>query len=81
MIAEAPRLPELRFELDGSRQRLLHGEGYDQLDVSQYERTSTSFGMQLVASYEIDFWGGLRAAAQAPCTASTPAASIARRSS
>ncbi|WP_313201859.1 efflux transporter outer membrane subunit [Pseudomonas sp.] len=62
VIAGAPLLPELRFELDGSRQRLLHGEGYDQLDVSQYERTSTSFGMQLVASYEIDFWGGLRAA-------------------
>ncbi|MEN5305826.1 efflux transporter outer membrane subunit [Pseudomonas sp. TWI628] len=62
VIAGAPLLPELRFELDGSRQRLLHGEGYDQLDVSKYEPTSTSFGMQLVASYEIDFWGGLRAA-------------------
>jgi len=62
VIAGAPLLPELRFELDGSRQRLLHGDGYDQLDVSQYEPTSTSFGMQLVAGYEIDFWGGLRAA-------------------
>lgn len=62
VIAGAPLLPELSFEQDGSRQRLLHGEGYDQLDVSKYEPTSTSFGMQLVARYEIDFWGGLRAA-------------------
>lgn len=62
VIAGAPLLPELKFEFDGSRQRLLHGEGYDQLDVSRYERTSTSFGLQLAASYEIDFWGSLRAA-------------------
>jgi len=62
VIAGAPLLPELQLGFDGSRQRLLHGKGYDQLDVSQYEPTSTSFGMQLTASYEIDFWGGLRAA-------------------
>lgn len=62
MIAGAPLLPELQLGLEGSRQRLLHGEGNDQLDVSTYERTSTSFGLQLTASYEIDFWGGLRAA-------------------
>ncbi|WP_313731410.1 efflux transporter outer membrane subunit [Pseudomonas sp.] len=62
VIAGAPLLPELQLGLEGSRQRLLHGEGNDQLDVSTYERTSTSFGLQLTASYEIDFWGGLRAA-------------------
>lgn len=61
VIAGAPLLPELQIGLDGSRQRLLHGKGYDQLDVSSNERTSTSFGTVLSASYEIDFWGGLRA--------------------
>ncbi|WP_207856027.1 TolC family protein, partial [Pseudomonas sp. 79_C] len=61
VIAGAPLLPELKLGLDGSRQRLLHGDGNDQLDVSRNEPTSTSFDMQLSASYEIDFWGGLRA--------------------
>lgn len=64
VIAGAPLLPQLQLELDASRQRLLHGEGYDQLDVSRYQPTSTAFDMQLVASYELDFWGGLRAARQ-----------------
>lgn len=61
VIAGAPLLPELQLGLDGSRQRLLRGEGNDRLDASSSERTSTSFDMQLAASYEIDFWGGLRA--------------------
>jgi outer membrane protein, multidrug efflux system len=61
VIAGAPLLPELRLGLDGSRQRLLRGDGNDQLDASSSERTSTSFGTRLSASYEIDFWGGLRA--------------------
>jgi len=61
VIAGAPLLPELTLGLDGSRQRLLHGDGNDQLDVSRNEPTSTSFDMQLSARYEIDFWGGLRA--------------------
>lgn len=62
VIAGAPLLPELQFGLDASRQRLLRGDGNDQLDASSSERTSTSFGSRLSASYEIDFWGGLRAA-------------------
>ncbi|MFG0928529.1 efflux transporter outer membrane subunit [Pseudomonas sp. CJQ_8] len=62
VIAGAPLLPELAFGLNSSRQHLMRGEGSDQLDVSSYERTSTSFGTQLSATYEIDFWGGLRAA-------------------
>jgi len=62
VIAGAPLLPEVQFGLDGSRQRLLRGDGNDQLDASSSERTSTSFGTRLSASYEIDFWGGLRAA-------------------
>ena len=61
LIAGAPLLPELQLDLNGSRQRLLHGEGNDQLDVSRNAPTSTSFDAQLSARYEIDFWGGLRA--------------------
>jgi outer membrane protein TolC len=37
-------LPELQLGLDASRQRLLRGDGNDQLDASSSERTSTSFG-------------------------------------
>ncbi|MNH07665.1 Toluene efflux pump outer membrane protein TtgF precursor [compost metagenome] len=55
-------LPELKFGLDARRQRLLHGNGFDQLDASSRERTSTSFGTRLSASYEVDFWGGKTAA-------------------
>ncbi|MDD2048178.1 efflux transporter outer membrane subunit [Pseudomonas putida] len=62
VIAGAPLLPEVKFGLDGSRQRLLHGNGFDQLDASSRERTSTSFNTRLSASYEIDFWGGKTAA-------------------
>lgn len=61
-IAGAPLLPELQAGLDSSRQHLLHGQGYEQLDVDSSERTSTSFDARLSASYEIDFWGGVRAA-------------------
>ncbi|HWD30613.1 MAG TPA: TolC family protein, partial [Pseudomonas sp.] len=62
VIAGAPLLPEVKFGLDGSRQHLLHGNGFDQLDASNSERTSTSFSTRLSASYEIDFWGGKAAA-------------------
>ncbi|AIL62783.1 efflux transporter outer membrane subunit [Pseudomonas alkylphenolica] len=62
VIAGAPLLPEVKFGLDGSRQRLLHGNGFNQLDASSRERTSTSFNIRLSASYEIDFWGGKAAA-------------------
>ncbi|WP_460416108.1 efflux transporter outer membrane subunit [Pseudomonas sp. microsymbiont 2] len=61
VIAGAPLLPEVQLGLNGSRQRLLRGDGNDQLDANSSERTSTSFGTRLSASYEIDFWGGLRA--------------------
>ncbi|AXO87840.1 efflux transporter outer membrane subunit [Pseudomonas parafulva] len=60
VIAGAPLLPEVQFGMDGSRQRLLRGEGSDRLDASSSERTSTAFSTRLSASYEIDFWGGLR---------------------
>ncbi|CAK9890388.1 MULTISPECIES: efflux transporter outer membrane subunit [Pseudomonas] len=62
VIAGAPLLPDVKFGLNASRQRLLHGNGFDQLDASSRERTSTSFSTRLSASYEIDFWGGNAAA-------------------
>ncbi|MBV4499249.1 MULTISPECIES: efflux transporter outer membrane subunit [Pseudomonas] len=62
VIAGAPLLPDLQYGLDASRQRLLRGEGNDQLDASSSERTSTAFDARLSASYEVDFWGGVRAA-------------------
>ncbi|MBF8722986.1 efflux transporter outer membrane subunit [Pseudomonas guariconensis] len=62
VVAGAPLLPELQMRLDGSRQHRLRGDGNDLLDTSSSERTRTTFGTRLSASYEIDFWGGLRAA-------------------
>ncbi|KTT02805.1 efflux transporter outer membrane subunit [Pseudomonas parafulva] len=60
-IANAPLLPAVELGVDASRQRLLKGEGYNDLDATSSQRTSTAFDTQLSASYEIDFWGGLRA--------------------
>ncbi|WP_422420992.1 efflux transporter outer membrane subunit [Pseudomonas sp. GZD-222] len=62
VIAGAPLLPEVKFGLDGSRKHLLHGNGFDQSDDSNSERTTTTFGTRLSASYEVDFWGGKAAA-------------------
>ena len=62
VIAGAPLLPEVKFGLDASRQRLLHGQGYNGIDASSSERTYTSYGTTLSASYEVDFWGGKAAA-------------------
>ncbi|MGF6399475.1 NodT family efflux transporter outer membrane factor (OMF) lipoprotein [Pseudomonas frederiksbergensis] len=61
-IAGAPLLPELKAGLNANRQRLLHGKGYSQLDVSPDNRSLNYYDAQLSASYEIDFWGGKRAA-------------------
>lgn len=63
VIAGAPRLPEVSFGLNGSRERLLRGSGYGDIDATSAERTYTAFDTFLQASYEIDFWGG-KAAAQ-----------------
>lgn len=61
-IAGATLLPELKAGLNANRQRLLHGKGYSQLDVSPDNRSLNYYDAQLSASYEIDFWGGKRAA-------------------
>jgi NodT family efflux transporter outer membrane factor (OMF) lipoprotein len=62
IIAGAPLLPELKAGLNANRQRLLHGKGYSQLDVSPDNRSLDYYDAELSASYEIDFWGGKRAA-------------------
>ncbi|RON72138.1 RND transporter [Pseudomonas fluorescens] len=61
-IAGAPLLPELKAGLNANRQKLIHGKGYSQLDVSPENRSLDYYDAEFSASYEIDFWGGKRAA-------------------
>ncbi|MCI8213027.1 RND transporter [Pseudomonas sp. S25] len=61
-IAGAPLLPELSGNLTNNRQSLISGDGYRQLDVDRYDRNAEYFETSLVASYELDFWGGKQAA-------------------
>uniref|UniRef100_UPI002B1E830E efflux transporter outer membrane subunit n=1 Tax=Pseudomonas atacamensis TaxID=2565368 RepID=UPI002B1E830E len=61
-IAGAPLLPELKAGLNATRQQLIHGKGYSQLDVSPENRSLDYYDAELSASYEVDFWGGKRAA-------------------
>ncbi|MEN2397408.1 efflux transporter outer membrane subunit [Pseudomonas halotolerans] len=62
IIAGAPLLPEIKAGLNGNRQELLRGKGYSQLDVNRDNRTIDYYDANLSASYELDFWGGKRAA-------------------
>ncbi|MBT2296166.1 efflux transporter outer membrane subunit [Pseudomonas fluorescens] len=62
VIAGAPLLPEINAGLNGYRQELLRGKGYSQLDVDRNNRTIDYYDANLSASYELDFWGGKRAA-------------------
>jgi len=62
VIAGAPLLPEVKFNLAASHQKLLHGTGGPDLDASQSDDAVNNFGANLTASYEVDFWGGRAAA-------------------
>ncbi|MFW9270469.1 efflux transporter outer membrane subunit [Pseudomonas sp. NR3] len=62
VIAGAPLLPEITAGLNGNRQELLRGQGYSQLDVDRDNRTIDYYDANLSATYELDFWGGKRAA-------------------
>ena len=62
VIAGAPLLPEVKFNLTTSRQKLLRGPGGPDLDASQSNDAVDNFGANLTASYEVDFWGGRAAA-------------------
>ncbi len=62
VIAGAPLLPAVTAGLNGNRQQLLRGKGYSQLDVDRNNRTIDYYDANLSATYELDFWGGKRAA-------------------
>ena len=62
VIAGAPLLPQVQFGADASREKLLRGHGYSQLDANDDNKALDSFGTRLNASYEVDFWGGKAAA-------------------
>ncbi len=61
-IAGAPLWPELKGGFTAGRERLMHGDGYSQLDSDRYDRDVNSYTGTLSASYELDFWGGRAAA-------------------
>lgn len=62
VIAGAPLLPEVKFNLTASREKLLRGSGNASLDATDSNKTVDSFGANFTASYELDFWGGRVAA-------------------
>ncbi|KAF1029863.1 MAG: Outer membrane protein OprM [Pseudomonas sp.] len=62
IIAGAPLLPEVKFDLSATRERLLRGSGNVDLDATESDSTVNSFSANLTASYEVDFWGGRAAA-------------------
>lgn len=62
VIAGAPLLPEVKFNLATSRQKLLRGPGGPDLDATRSDDTVDNYSANLTASYEVDFWGGRAAA-------------------
>ena len=62
VIAGAPLLPEVKFNLTTRHQKLLRGNGGPDLDTSQSKDAVNNFGANFSASYEVDFWGGRAAA-------------------
>lgn len=62
VVAGGPLLPEVKAGVNASRQKLLRGNGYSQLDADDSNKAVDYFDATLSASYEIDFWGGRRAA-------------------
>ncbi|MBH9404058.1 pyoverdine export/recycling transporter outer membrane subunit OmpQ [Pseudomonas aeruginosa] len=62
VIAGAPLLPELNATLGARRQNLLRASGYSGTDAPSDNDAGDSFSAGLSASYEVDFWGGRRAA-------------------
>jgi len=61
VIAGGSQLPEIKAGANASRQKLLRGNGYNQLDADSSNRAVDYFDANLSATYEIDFWGGKRA--------------------
>ena len=61
VIAGGSQLPEVKAGANANRQKLMRGNGYSQLDADSDNDAVDYFNANLVASYEIDFWGGQRA--------------------
>jgi NodT family efflux transporter outer membrane factor (OMF) lipoprotein len=61
VIAGGSQLPEVKAGVNANRQKLMRGSGYSQLDADSDNDAVDYFTANLVASYEIDFWGGQRA--------------------
>ncbi|KPU59886.1 efflux transporter, outer membrane factor (OMF) lipo, NodT family protein [Pseudomonas fluorescens] len=61
VIAGGSQLPEVKAAVNANHQKLLRGSGYSQLDADSDNDAVDYFNANLVASYEIDFWGGQRA--------------------
>lgn len=62
VIAGGSQWPEIKAVANASRQKLLRGNGYSQLDVDDSDKAVDAFDASLSVSYEIDFWGSQRAA-------------------
>ena len=61
VIAGGSQLPEVNASANANRQKLMRGSGYSQLDADSDNDAVDYFNANLVASYEIDFWGGQQA--------------------
>jgi NodT family efflux transporter outer membrane factor (OMF) lipoprotein len=61
VVAGGSQLPTVTAGLNANRQKLLRGNGYSQLDADSDNSAVDYFNANLIASYEIDFWGGQRA--------------------
>ena len=61
VIAGGSQLPEVKAGANANRQKLMRGSGYSQLDADSDNDAVDYFNANLVASYEIDFWGGQQA--------------------
>ncbi|WP_458373174.1 efflux transporter outer membrane subunit [Pseudomonas laurylsulfatiphila] len=61
VIAGGSQLPEVKASANANRQKLMRGSGYSQLDADSDNDAVDYFNANLVASYEIDFWGGQQA--------------------
>ncbi|MFJ3484112.1 efflux transporter outer membrane subunit [Pseudomonas sp. NPDC090202] len=61
-VAGGPLLPEVQAAGNASREKLLRGSGYTQLDADSDNKAVDYFDASLTASYEVDFWGGRAAA-------------------
>ncbi|MFB0700911.1 efflux transporter outer membrane subunit [Pseudomonas protegens] len=62
IVAGAPLLPSVNGTFNASRRKQLRGNNSSQLDSSSNSTVTNSFDAGLSATYEVDFWGGRRAA-------------------